>query len=73
MIMQGGTRLKRGYITAISGLYIHKIDLKLDVVLICIVSIIGLIVIFINLSDWVVVNFIYLFFFRILIDALYLP
>lgn len=73
MIMQGGTRLKRGYTMAISGLYTHKIDQKLDVILICIVSIIGLIVIFINLSDWVVVNLIYLFFFRILIDALHLP
>lgn len=51
----------------------NKIDLELVIVLICVVSVIGLMIIFIGLKGWVVINLIYPFFFRVLIDVLRLP
>lgn len=73
MTMQGGTRLKGGCTIATDRLYTYEINLKLFVVLICIVSVVEFIIIFIGLKGWLVVNLIYSFIFRILIYALRFP
>ena len=58
---------------ATGRLYTQKIDREIVVILICIVNVAGFMVIFIGLKGFVVVNLIYFFIFRVLIDALHLP
>lgn len=58
---------------AIGKFYTNKTDLELVVVLIYIVIVAGLMVIFISLRGWVVIDQIYLFIFCMLINALRLP